>query len=132
MLRYMLDTNFCIRLINRPPQTLAGRLEREADRICVSAIVLGELLFGAEKSAARVRNLENTTDFARRVTILDFDADAAEHFADVRAHLQRAGTPIGPFDTLIAGHARSRALTLVTYNVREFECVPGLRVETWS
>jgi tRNA(fMet)-specific endonuclease VapC len=132
MLHYMLDTNFCIRLINDAPQTLAGRFEREADRICVSTIVLGEMLFGAEKSAAPVRNLKNATDFVARLAVIDFDTRAAEHFADLRAELERAGTPIGPFDAMIAGHARSRGLSVVTYNRREFERVPGLRVETWS
>lgn len=131
MLRYMLDTNFCIRLINRPPPTLAGRLEREADRICISTIILGELLLGAEKSQARARNTANVVDFAKRLAVLDFDARAAESFADLRAELERSGTPLGPYDLLIAGHARSQGLVVVTYNRREFDRVPGLRVETW-
>jgi tRNA(fMet)-specific endonuclease VapC len=132
MLRYLLDTNFCIRLIKRPSQTLAGRFEREADAICISTIVVGELIFGAEKSGARMRNLASVTDFVKRLAVLDFDAAAAESFADIRAELERSGKPIGPYDMLIAGHARSWGLTVVSYNRWEFERVPGLRVETWA
>ncbi len=131
MLRYMFDTDFCIRLIKAPPPTLAGRFEREAERICISSVTLGELYYGAEKSQRRVANLSAIADFSARLAVLDFDARAAEHFGDLRAELTRGGTPIGPYDTMIAAHARSLGLILVTGNLREFERVPGLRVEYW-
>lgn len=69
--------------------------------------------------------------FAARLEVLDYDSQAAEHSGQLRAELARAGTPIGPFDQLIAGHARARGLVLVTNNVREFQRVPGLRNEDW-
>jgi tRNA(fMet)-specific endonuclease VapC len=79
-----------------------------------------------------MRNLASVTDFVKRLAVLDFDAAAAESFADIRAELERSGKPIGPYDMLIAGHARSWGLTVVSYNRWEFERVPGLRVETWA
>ncbi|MGD9942456.1 MAG: tRNA(fMet)-specific endonuclease VapC [Burkholderiaceae bacterium] len=86
----------------------------------------------AEKSAAPHRNLADVEGFAARLDVLPYDLDAAVHTGQLRAELARAGTPIGPYDQMIAGHARSRGLILVTNERREFERVPGLRIEDWA
>lgn len=90
-----------------------------------------ELLYGAEKSAQPERSLVTIEGLLARLDVLDYDLPAAQHTAQVRAELARAGTPIGPYDQMIAGHARSRGLVVVTNNTREFDRVPGLRVENW-
>jgi len=90
-----------------------------------------ELIYGAEKSALPEKNLAVVEGFTARLDVLDYDALAAEHTGQLRAELAKAGTPIGPYDQMIAGHARSRGLIVVTNNVREFQRVPGLRIEDW-
>ncbi|MNH32282.1 tRNA(fMet)-specific endonuclease VapC [compost metagenome] len=90
-----------------------------------------ELIYGAEKSANPQRNLSVVEGFAARLEVLDYDDHAAEHSGQLRAELAKAGTPIGPYDQLIAGHARALGLILVTNNLGEFQRVPGLRVEDW-
>jgi len=131
MLRYLLDTDTCIRVIRERPPALRERFNAEADSLCISMVTLGELLFGAEKSARPAANRRTVEDFAARLEVLPFDADAAAHFADIRAALERQGKPIGSYDLMIAGHARSRGLVVVTHNQREFQRVDGLRTEDW-
>ena len=132
MLRYMLDTNTCIRAMRATAASrLAGHFNRHADQLCVSAIVLAELHFGAENSARVAGILTEIAQFVARLQdVLDFDAVAAADFGRVRSALRQQ--PIGPLDTLIAAHARSRDLVLVTGNVSEFQRVPGLQIEDWS
>ena len=91
-----------------------------------------ELLYGAHKSQSVRRNLDAVEGLLARLDVLDFDVSAAEHAGEIRATLARSGMPIGPYDIMIAGHARSRGLTLVTYNTSEFERVSGLRLENWT
>jgi tRNA(fMet)-specific endonuclease VapC len=131
MLRYMLDTNLCIRVLRDRPAGLRDRFNREADALCISTIVLTELLYGAEKSARPVENRREVERLAARLEVLTFDDDAAAHAANIRASLERQGLPIGGYDLLIAGHARSRGLVVVTGNPREFLRVEGLRSEDW-
>lgn len=131
MLRYMLDTNLCIRVLRDRPQFIRARFNAEADGLCMSTIVLTELLHGAAKSARPVDNRMEVERFASRVEVLPFDANAAAHAGDIRATLEREGRPIGGYDVLIAGHARSRGLIVVTGNLGEFERVAGLRSEDW-
>ncbi|MGN6421715.1 MAG: type II toxin-antitoxin system tRNA(fMet)-specific endonuclease VapC [Asticcacaulis sp.] len=131
MLRYMLDTNLCIRVLRDRPQGLRERFNAEADGLCISSIVLTELLHGAAKSARPLENRHEVERFSARLDVLDFDAEAAEQAADIRAKLERVGQPIGGYDVLIAGHARSRGLVVVTGNLREFTRVEGLRCEDW-
>ena len=131
MLRYMLDTNLCIRVLRDRPQSIRPRFNAEADGLCMSTIVLTELLHGAAKSARPVENRTAVERFADRVAVLPFDADAAAHAGDVRATLEREGRSIGGYDVLIAGHARSRGLVVVTGNLGEFQRVQGLRCEDW-
>ena len=131
MRRYMLDTDTCVFAIKSRPAALRGRFNRLADQICISAVTLSELAFGAERSAQPVGNLAVVQRFASLVEVLPFNARAAYDCGEIRAELTRKGRPIGPFDLLIGGHARSEGLILVTNNVREFERIDGLRIETW-
>ncbi len=131
MLRYMLDTNLCVRVLRDRPVGVRERFNVEAEALCVSTIVLTELLYGAEKSARPDHNRREVERFAARLQVLPFDDEAAAHAADIRASLQRRGCPIGGYDLLIAGHARSRGLVVITGNLGEFSRVEGLRSEDW-
>ena len=125
----MLDTSTCVKIMREPSPVLSGRFNRFSEQICISSITRAELHFGAENSTRVVQNTRAIDAFVARLTLLDFDSDAALHYGQIRVALRRQ--PIGPLDTLIAAHARSRSLTIVTDNVREFERVPGLQVENW-
>jgi tRNA(fMet)-specific endonuclease VapC len=127
----MLDTNLCIRLLRDRPQGLRARFNAEAQALCISTIVLSELLHGAEKSAHPVENRQEVERLAERLAVLDYDANAAAHTANIRASLERIGIPIGGYDLLIAGHARSRGLRVITGNLTEFRRVDGLLCEDW-
>ena len=131
MLRYMLDTDTCIYTIKNKPAEVRQRFNTHATQLCISTITLMELLYGAEKSAAPQRNMNVVEGFAARLAVLDYDAQAASHTGQLRAELAAAGRPIGPYDQMIAGHARSRGFVLVTNNTKEFERVSGLRLENW-
>ncbi|MBF0324952.1 type II toxin-antitoxin system tRNA(fMet)-specific endonuclease VapC [Magnetospirillum moscoviense] len=131
MLRYLLDTNLCIRVLRDRPSGLRARFNAEAASLCISTVTLGELLFGAEKSARPAETRTEVERFAARLTVLAFDDAAAAHFADIRATLERQGRRIGAYDLMIAGHARSRGLVVVTGNLDEFSRVDGLRAEDW-
>lgn len=131
MLRYMLDTNICIYAIKNRPAEVREKFNQQADRLCISTVTLTELLYGAEKSATPAHNLGVVESFVARLKILLFDERAASHTAQMRALLEKTGQPIGSYDTMIAGHARSLGLTVVTNNLREFACVPGLLMENW-
>jgi tRNA(fMet)-specific endonuclease VapC len=132
MLKYMLDTNICIFTIKDKPQEVRQAFNRHHGQLCISSVTLMELIYGAEKSAAPEKNLEVIEGFVARLDVLSYDNLAAEHTGQLRAELARNGTPIGPYDQMIAGHARSRGLIVVTNNLREFERVPGLRTEDWA
>ncbi len=131
MLRYLLDTNLCIRVLRDRPAGLRARFNVEATGLCISDVVLYELLFGAEKSARPAENRTAVERFAARLGVLPFDSAAAAHAADIRAGLERRGASIGAYDLMIAGHARSRGLIVVTGNLGEFSRVEGLRSEDW-
>lgn len=128
---WMLDTNALSDLIRNPGGPMVRRLAAEApDAVCTSIVVACELRFGARRraSAALTQRVEQ---LLASMVVLPLDEPADEHYADIRAALERAGTPIGSNDLLIAAHARSRGLTLVTHNLREFERVPGLKTADW-
>src|SRR5579872_417923 len=131
MLRYLLDTSLCIRVLRDRPSGVRERFNREADALCTSTIVLAELLYGAAKSARPEHNRHEVERFIARLDVLPFDAAAADHAADIRADLERKGRPIGGYDLLIAGQARCRGLIVVTGNLGEFSRVEGLRSEDW-
>jgi tRNA(fMet)-specific endonuclease VapC len=131
-----LDTNAVIVAMNQPASRVRARFDEafhEAIPAAVSCVVLFELWYGIARSRLRQRNAETLTNFlAGPVQVLQFDTDDAREAGEIRALLARAGTPIGPYDVLIAAQARRRGATLVTANRREFARVPGLRVEDWA
>lgn len=131
MLEYMLDTDICIYIMKRRPIDLADKFDALVDKLCISTISLAELHYGAEKSARRQENFGAIERFTARMVILPFSARDASHYAQIRAALERLGTPCGTHDMQIAGHARSQGLTVVTNNMREFSRMPGLRAENW-
>ncbi len=132
MLKYMLDTNIVIYTIKNRPAQVRETFKRHDGQMCVSAVTLGELIYGAEKSSQPERNLADIEGLIARLEVLPFEEQASTHFGQLRAELYRIGQPIGPYDMMIAGHARAKGLILVTNNVKEFERVPGLRLENWT
>lgn len=131
-MRFMLDTDFCIALIKRKPAEILARIMLLAPGdVGLSAITLAELCYGVAKSAQRERNAEALAEFLLPMEIADFDEGAADVYGEIRAALEKAGTPIGPLDTQIGAHALSLGVVLVTHNIREFGRIPGLAVEDW-
>lgn len=130
---YMLDTNICIYAMKNKPENVLRRFWEKLDEgLCISSITLAELEYGMKHSADPVKNEQALIRFLAPISILPFGAAAASKYGEIRAYLQSRGTPIGPLDMLIAGHALAEDLTLVTNNVREFERVPDLEIEDWA
>ena len=128
---YLLDTNAVIAVLNAPAGDVAKRLRRKKlVSVSISAVVLHELYFGAFRSVRVSHNVATVDGLA--FNVLALDRDDARAAGEVRAALQALGTPIGPYDILIAGQALSRRLTLVTHNVGEFSRVAKLKVEDWQ
>ena len=125
-MRYMLDTNVAIHTIRHRPREVHEKFIAQQGRMCISTVGLMELIYGAEKSTQADRNLRDIEAFVSRLSILPYDREAAMHTGSIRAALARVGTPIGPYDQMIAGHARSRGLIVVTANTDEFKRVPGI------
>jgi tRNA(fMet)-specific endonuclease VapC len=132
MLKFMLDTDISIYTIKNRPAVVRDAFNAHAGQMCVSTVTQMELIFGAEKSSMPARNLADVEGFLARLEVLDFDAAAATHAGQIRAELARLGTPIGPYDQMIAGHARSRGLVVVSNNTAEFARVAGLRIANWA
>lgn len=131
-MRYLLDTNICIyALKNRPPEVLTRLRSIRRTDIALSVITVLELRQGAEKSQQSAATHATLDHFLSPLRILPFDESAALSAARIRAHLERQGRPIGDLDSLIAAHALSQDLVLVTNNLREFERVPDLQCENW-
>jgi len=132
-MRFMLDTNTCVDLIRqRNDRILRKMLRLKPDDLCVSSVTLSELEYGAAKSADPGRNRLALATFMTPLSVMPYDDAVAPVYGKLRAELERAGTPIGPLDTLIAAHALSLGLTVVTDNEREFRRVSGLKVENWT
>ena len=131
MLKYMLDTNICIYTSKNKPQQVREMFMRHTGQISISTITLMELIYGAEKSSEPEANLVIVEGLAARLEVLDYNAAAAAHTGQIRAELAKQGSPVGPYDAQIAGHARSLGLIVVTNNTREFQRIPGLRIEDW-
>ncbi|BDZ65503.1 type II toxin-antitoxin system VapC family toxin [Agromyces mangrovi Wang et al. 2018] len=130
--RVLLDTNILIFALRNRTPGLRERMRAQAGRMAVSSISVAELAYGVERSSDPARNRRATEELLALTTRLALEERAAEHAGEIRAALAAAGTPIGAYDVLLAGHARSAGLTLVTNNVREFARVPGLLVEDWT
>lgn len=131
MLRWLLDTSVCVRVLRDRPAAAKHRFNSQAAGLAISSVTYFELIYGVEKSARPTQGLTEVERFAARLTVLPFDDRAAAHAAQIRASLERRGTPIGAYDLLIAGHARSQGLAVVTGDLREFNRVEGLRAEDW-
>ena len=132
-MNYLLDTNICIYLMkNSFPELTAKILGTDPKYLKISAITVFELMYGAEKSHHRETTHQNLALFLSPFGILSFNDCDATLAGKVRGYLEKKGTPVGPYDTLIAAQALSRHLTLVTHNTREFLRIPNLRVEDWT
>jgi tRNA(fMet)-specific endonuclease VapC len=131
MTAFMLDTDISSYIIKRRPATLADKLEKHAEALSVSVMTAAELRFGAEQ-AGRPKLAELVEAYLERLAILDWTNEVSVHYARIRSQLERSGKPIGNMDLLIASHAVSQGMTLVTNNLKHFSSVPGLKVEMWS
>ena len=130
---YMLDTNICIYLIKKRSDTLLNRMRVfRTGEIGVSVLTVAELQYGVSKSTNQERNQAALEAFLLPLDIVDFTVDITVVYGRIRTELEKQGRPIGPLDTLIAAHALSLDVPLVTNNTREFERVQGLRLEDWS
>ena len=127
---YMLDTSILVEILRGRADRLFLRFDQEPD-LSVSAITVMELEYGVERSAHPEAMRRDVDGLLNLLTVKDFDRAAARHAGEIRAILANQGTPIGPLDTLIAGHARSLGLIVVTHNLREFSRVPDLHAEDW-
>lgn len=128
----MLDTNICIYIIKRRPQSVLWRFGLfPVGDIGISTVTLAELEYGAARSAQPRKNREALQQFISSLDIAAFDKPATETYGRIRATLEKKGRPIGAMDLLIAAHALSLGVRLVTNNEREFKRVPGLQVENW-
>jgi tRNA(fMet)-specific endonuclease VapC len=130
-MKYLLDTDTCIYALKRNREVLDRLLSKERIEIAVSVITEGELRTGAAKSSSPAKTLRLVENFLGPLTILELTSEDAVAYANIRAKLERAGTPIGPLDTLIASQAVARRLILVSNNEREFRRVAGLALENW-
>ena len=132
-MEYLLDTNICIYIIKKRPTNVLKKFESlSPGDVAISSITLAELYYGIMKSSDPMKNQEALDKFLIPLEILDFDYTATIDYGKIRADLEKKGTPIGPLDTLIASHAKSLNLTLVTNNEKEFERIPGLKLENWT
>lgn len=131
MLKYLLDTNIVIYTIKNRPLEVREAFKAHHGQMCISSVTLMELIYGAEASQAVERNLAAIEGFAARLDVLPYDDAAAVHTGQLRAELKKIGRPIRPYDEMIAGHARSLGLIVVTNNVKQFKSVTGLRIENW-
>jgi tRNA(fMet)-specific endonuclease VapC len=132
-MEYLLDTNICIYIIKKKPILVFERFKHlSVGSIGISTITLAELQFGITKSSNPSKNQEALDKFLTPIEIVDFGFYATLEYGRIRAELERKGTPIGPLDTLIASHAKSLDLILVTNNEREFERIDGLKIENWA
>jgi len=132
-MKYLLDTNACIRYLNARSERLRERLDvTPPEEVAVCSIVEAELFFGAAKSQSPDKTLAAQRLFLEKFYSLPFDSDAALHYGKIRADLERRGNPIGANDLLIASIAVANKLILVTHNTREFAVVVGLSLEDWE
>ena len=131
-MHYLLDTNICIYLIKkRPPEVLEHFRQHSPQDVAISIITLFELDYGIEKSQYPQRSKAALAKFLLPLNLINLDRSSAMESAIIRAQLEKKGKPIGPYDLLIAGLARSRDMTLVTNNIKEFEKVVNLHLENW-
>ena len=132
-MKFMLDTNTCIYIIKRKPPDVIERFNQtEISQIGISTITLSELFYGVSKSSKPEQNQTALTQFVAPLEILPYGDETSQYYGDLRAHLEKQGTPIGSLDMLIAAHALSLACTLVTNNEKEFTRIPNLIIDNWA
>jgi tRNA(fMet)-specific endonuclease VapC len=130
--RYLLDTNICIYIQRRRPEKVLARFQKiEPGDAAISVITWGELLYGAEKSRQRKKALQLLEEFRTFVPVLPMPDTAGNKYGIIRASLESHGQPIGNNDLWIAAHAKAAELTIVTNNEREFQRIPGLKIQNW-
>ncbi len=130
---YLLDTNICIYIIKKKPAEVFEKFKNlTIGDVGISSITLAELQYGIEKSSNSLKNREALEKFLTPIEIIDYGYEATIEYGIIRAELEKNGIPIGPLDTLIASHAKSLDVILVTNNVREFQRIPGLKIENWT
>lgn len=131
-MKFMLDTNTCIYIIKRKPPNVIERFKQiEIFQIGISSITLSELLYGVSKSSKPEQNQMALMQFVAPLKILPYGDESAQYYGDLRAYLEKLGTPIGSLDMLIAAHALSIDCTLVTSNEKEFIRIPNLKIDNW-
>ena len=131
-MNYLLDTNICIYLIKRkPPEVLQRFLQLSPGSVFISSVTTSELYYGAQKSQRVQTNLEALNHFLLSFRIVDYDESASFLYGELRADLEKRGQPIVPLDMMIAAHALSLDVPLVTNNTKEFERIKGLKLENW-
>ena len=130
-MKHLLDTNMCIFLMKNNPSVVNRYKKNKKRGIAISSITVAELYFGVYNSTNTIKNSENLSKFLIGVEILEYDNVAAIEYGRLRAILWKKGMPIGPLDMLIAAHAKSRNLVIVTNNVREFKRIEDLTIEDW-
>ena len=131
-MNYLLDTNICIYLIKRkPPEVLQRFRQLQPGSVFISSVTTSELYYGTQKSQRVQTNLEALNNFLLPFLIVDYDESASFLYGELRADLEKRGQPIGPLDMMIAAHALSLDVPLVTNNTKEFERVKGLKLENW-
>ena len=129
---YLLDTNICIYIIKKKPAKVFDKFKNlTIGDVGISSITLAELQYGIEKSSSPTKNKEALEKFLTPIEIVDYGYAATVEYGIIRAELEKKGIPIGSLDTLIASHAKSLDVILVTNNVREFDRIPGLKIENW-
>jgi len=132
MIRYMLDTDICSYVIRERPLEVFEKFKKvEVNQLCISVVTYAELIYGVEHSSSRKINRPIIDDFVRHLDIITWDEDAAEHYGKIRAFLRAEGNIIGSMDMMIAAHARSQNMILITNNDKHFKRVPKLRLENW-
>ena len=132
-MKYLIDTNICIYIMNKRPPAVIKKFKRfELGEIGISTITVSELQYGVSKSNHRKKNADRLEEFLAPLEMLTYDQMAARVYGDIHFQLENLGQPIGPLDLLIAAHAISRDLVLITNNEREFKRIKRLKVENWA
>jgi tRNA(fMet)-specific endonuclease VapC len=132
LIKYLLDTNICIYIMNKRPVEIIEKFKQfEVGEIGVSTVTVSELYYGIGKSKNLKLNEQRVEEFLSPLNVLSYDEDAAHLYGTIRVQLEKQGKPIGPLYQLIAAHALSRGLTLVTNNEKEFKRIKGLKIENW-
>ena len=132
-MNFLIDTNICIYIMNnRPPEVIHRVRNTEACKIGISSITVSELQYGVSKSKRKKQNQQRLDEFLTPFEIIPYDETASKYYGEIRSQIEKQGVVIGPLDLLIAAHALSRELVIVTNNEKEFKRIKSLQVENWA